>query len=56
MGVGGAGACTLLGPEGPGAVFLRFAPGVRGVGGGLDSSGLHEAERLLGGVGVLAVC
>ena len=44
VGVGGVGACTLLGPEGPGAVpaagsYLR----VRGRGGGgLDSSGLHR--------------
>ena len=45
-GVGGLGACTLLGPEGPGAVPAagRISVRVRG-GGGLDSSGLREAER-----------
>lgn len=51
VGVGGAGACTLLGPEGPGA-----SPALRS-GGCLDSSGLHRGRHVvLAGVGVLAVC
>lgn len=47
MGAGRSGTCTLLGPEGPGA-----APS------GADwfLAGPHEADRLVGGVGVLFVC
>ena len=45
FGVGGLGACTLLGPEGPGAVLLRVASsGAGSWWGGLDSSGLHRDQ------------
>jgi hypothetical protein len=43
------GACTLLGPEGPGNPALSGA-------GVMVSSGLHRSRLLLVGVGVLAVC